>query len=940
MHAGFWPTYNKVSREFDEKRLGKWDRDLDILLVFVSLVVMGDRLSLILTGLAHDLQAALWSGVVTSFLIRTFDDLGPDYQQQTVLLLYQLVNGGGPNIPDPTIPTTPAGLAIAVNSLLCMSLTVSVCATVYAMSLKWWLTEYGYDMGPVGGLRRACRRHTQFKTFEQLYAHIFIAVLPGLLLFSIMLFTLGGALFFWQLDKIVLAIYSLVAGFFLVAYLLVFTLPSAAGLPLFDYSTFISYRPSFIIGKAAIFIVNGFLHICCSTLRYLIGSMFFPIIQIVCGTGTLHHWYKRTKKTSSEGRGFTLVQLATAPRYDSDDFDISQEAQAEAILWLTRVPLDPPESRALVSSLALISSSHPYGRFQRSVVELATLVLEAWFREEGRDQTDTVIDCILVLGNAKFQAAVDKNLDCDRDIGGIPVPPFVAWVAQWFTIDAFQTKSDPSYSEETQAMLLTATAWLSPAGGTKDAEEAKDTEWNGLKIQDRREFIKEIKAMLERHVRSDNPVNNEVLIDLIHGMHACIPRGDPNNASSIVPFLSIFYENYDSPWSEDEAVVRALITYALDLLSSSPERKLLVDRKTTHALDPLSSPKRKPLVDREITFDDLASELIDVLMVNTTHPDVVTFTFWLACRVPHEFKSRETVLADIAYIWGQTNEGIPEDHRERLNLYATDAFTVVAQHYAMANDGLSGLTDHTALKFLSAAIESRHNLSMTIYTMAMILNLGTSTQATPVTNEIKRESITDALFTGLGDPEKGAADEDVVDTRIYSTLILLKLPRTPDEPDVGKIQVLIVQMEKVIGNPSVGDSGVTKEVAQSSEAGVDVDLDRARWKAIYLLALLLKFIPDDKRGEHVEGLWTRVRTLLEGGELSFMGDYGLCLEPLGRDVSELGTPPADQQSQKSAVFEEWISGFPLLPLAGAERESSPGQRRNHPSFFNPKRWFR
>jgi len=39
MHAAFWPTYNKASREFDEKRLGKWDRDLDILLVFVSLVV-------------------------------------------------------------------------------------------------------------------------------------------------------------------------------------------------------------------------------------------------------------------------------------------------------------------------------------------------------------------------------------------------------------------------------------------------------------------------------------------------------------------------------------------------------------------------------------------------------------------------------------------------------------------------------------------------------------------------------------------------------------------------------------------------------------------------------------------------------------------------------------------------------------------------------------
>lgn len=41
-HTGFWPIYNKVSQELDEKRLGKWDRDLDVLLIFVSLVVMGD----------------------------------------------------------------------------------------------------------------------------------------------------------------------------------------------------------------------------------------------------------------------------------------------------------------------------------------------------------------------------------------------------------------------------------------------------------------------------------------------------------------------------------------------------------------------------------------------------------------------------------------------------------------------------------------------------------------------------------------------------------------------------------------------------------------------------------------------------------------------------------------------------------------------------------
>ena len=38
VHAKIWPTYNKISKEFDSKMLGKSDTDLDVLLIFVSLV--------------------------------------------------------------------------------------------------------------------------------------------------------------------------------------------------------------------------------------------------------------------------------------------------------------------------------------------------------------------------------------------------------------------------------------------------------------------------------------------------------------------------------------------------------------------------------------------------------------------------------------------------------------------------------------------------------------------------------------------------------------------------------------------------------------------------------------------------------------------------------------------------------------------------------------
>ena len=41
IHAKVWYTYNKVAQQFDEKKLEKWNKDLDTLLIFVSLTLGG-----------------------------------------------------------------------------------------------------------------------------------------------------------------------------------------------------------------------------------------------------------------------------------------------------------------------------------------------------------------------------------------------------------------------------------------------------------------------------------------------------------------------------------------------------------------------------------------------------------------------------------------------------------------------------------------------------------------------------------------------------------------------------------------------------------------------------------------------------------------------------------------------------------------------------------
>ena len=421
----------------------------------------------------------------------------------------------------------------------------------------------------------------------------------------------------------------------------------------------------------------------------------------------------------------------------------------------------------------------------------------------------------------------------------------------------------------------------------------EEVEWDGgekLKIQNRWEFIEKIRMALERHVR-DKPLDDKVLIDLIHGVHACIPRGDYGIASAIVRFLPSFCEDYDSPWSEDEDVLRALITYALDLL--------------------LPHTRKKPLVEREIKFNELASELIDELIINTTPIDVVVFVFWLIYRVPYAFKSRKTLLTDIAHIWTLTNSAIPEGHRERMTFYAVDAFVAAAQCHAVAKDELPKFTSRTALGLLKAAVGSDYSRAMATYAIAMILNLGTLSQVATFVDRIEADSFGETLLDVRGDLEKNAMEEDVVNLHIYSALILLKLP--PIELDVGKVKRLIGEMEAAVGDASViRDFGV----GRNSEADVSLELDRVKWKAIHLSALLFKFVPEGEKEEHMDGFRARVRGLLQSGELPLVGDYEHCLEPLDMGNLELRTP-AEQQGPAYRAFEVWVDGFPLFPLAGS-----------------------
>jgi len=755
------------------------------------------------------------------------------------------------NASDPTILERPTNSSIAVNSLWFASLLTSLGSSLHAIVCKGWFAEYNSGVNSAIGLLRACKRHTRSVALQQLDVHAEVALLSAYLHSSVLLFLVGAAVYLSRMDERMVTVFAITGGIFGLNYFGAVMAPFMTTPPFLPYSTSRFYRLLVIIRKTTRgTFVNG--------LRSLIDAVPLPLVSF--STGPLLHWCMQAWIILRREYYRMNVWFADALNGSPDEIDTSQKVQEEAIMWLSQVPLDPFESKALVSSLALIFSSRPH-KIQKPVITFLNSVLEASLRETSQSQTDTIIDCILVLGHMKFQSAVDRNRDRDHNIGGVPITASVAWAVQQLTTNTFREKPGSPHSEEIHAQLLTAAAWLSPV------ESAEDVHLDGggvVEIQGRYQFIQEIRDTLLRHAGGEKVLDNELLINLVRGMHACIPRGNYGSESSIVSFLPLFCNNYESPWSKDEGVLNALITYALDLLGPGRE---------------------KPMVKREIEFEKLASELIDTLMTTTvTYTEVVTFGFWLIYRVPYAFKSRKTLLTDITHIWALTDAVVPEDHREQINFHAVDAFAAVAQFHAVANGQLPEFTSHTALKLLKVGLACDYSRATATYAVAMILNLGTSDQTATFTSGIAAESFGEVLFDVKSDLEKNAMEEDVVDLHVYSTLILLKF-RTI-ELEVGRVKTLIGKMDKAIVDSITSDSGV----ARNPGTEVNPELDRVRWKAIYLSALLFRFVPKDERQDLMGGFGAKVRALLGSGGLSLADDYERCIELLVMDALELSTP--------------------------------------------------
>ena len=710
----------------------------------------------------------------------------------------------------------------------------------------------------------------------------------------------------WEINTVVATVCISFGIMFFIIYMTL--LPVVKKTPFRPYSILFLHRFSVLAGYIAIPIVDRIAQGCFIVLNFVTYSVLGRFARTFFDKDTLRTCTKIAR--SILPRRYQHMRVWWEDWFDDslDQIDISPQVQEEAILWLSQMPLNPSETKAVVSSLALISPSRPH-KFPQSVIVFLNSALESSCRGAP---SRARIDSVLALGRIKYQSVVDQNRDQDHTVGDMPVTALVAYAAQQLTISAFEEEFSTPHSEGIRARLLAAAAWLSPV----DKVEEVTPEGEPLSIQARSEFVQQIGMTLEQHFRGERLLDNGVLVDLIHGMHASIPRGDYGPQASIIPFPLFTRKDHSSlcQWSEDESALRALITYALDLLSYT-ERK-------------------RKLVEREIELDELALDLIDTLCGSVASaasadpsdpvdpadpaappvpPEVVVFSFWLVRRFPYAFRSRRTMLADIGNIWNSTKETIAEDHdhRKRLNFHAVDAFVAVARRHLIADRELPRLWAEEVLNLLNAAVKDTYSLPVVTYALALILNLGASKQAAEISRGIDVELFTDTFNTVRSDLEANATEEDVLNLYIHTALLLLKWKKAP--ADIERVKTLIGEMGRTIEGVVVGQDSVSKK---NSEDETIIDTDRVRWKAIYLSSLLFKLLPPEEDGGPIENLREGVKTIVQNGQLLLAEDYKHCLKPLYGGPVKLKSP-AERDGVPFTAFEAWINDFPLFPLAGS-----------------------
>ncbi|KAK0440458.1 uncharacterized protein EV420DRAFT_1247285, partial [Desarmillaria tabescens] len=185
----FWRTYLDEASISDGGMLDEYHKTIDVLLVF----------------------AALFSAVVTAFVIQASQMMQPDYSAISACQLVELVSlqREAMNITTaPVVSFPPCGTALSsapfrvnqwVNSIWVVSLTLAMITAFVSVVVKQWLHQYASaipDSSPRDCARIRQSRYTGLKAWK---VPMIIGLLPVLLHVALGLFLAGLVLFLFSL---------------------------------------------------------------------------------------------------------------------------------------------------------------------------------------------------------------------------------------------------------------------------------------------------------------------------------------------------------------------------------------------------------------------------------------------------------------------------------------------------------------------------------------------------------------------------------------------------------------------------------------------------------------------------------------------------------------------------------------------------------------------
>ena len=180
-------------------------------------------------------QAGLFSAVVTAFSVQSYSLLQPNSADRTIKVLEQIslqlssfsanaafINSTIPVIPSPKFEATT--LAVTINILWFLSLTLALMASLFAILAQQWVRHYA-DLPLVTGCERARIRQNRFEALDRWFVPQIIANLALLLQAALFLFFTGLVVLLWTINSTAAKVITAAVAFFFVVFFAATAIP-------------------------------------------------------------------------------------------------------------------------------------------------------------------------------------------------------------------------------------------------------------------------------------------------------------------------------------------------------------------------------------------------------------------------------------------------------------------------------------------------------------------------------------------------------------------------------------------------------------------------------------------------------------------------------------------------------------------------------------------